>query len=578
MLAAAPVQGPFSRPPSMAPLAIPSKSPRPIAPALHQPPHPTPVPAPATSASPAVAAAPSLSASSSSSGGGGARPQPPSTLCAHLAPLLATLADETSNLSAAVRWSLKLAAKKKTLQRCSSCQSPLSRSFLCLTCCSLFCAPPLLSFASSSIAKSCTGSHAHHLYLDLTSQAIFCGKEGCGDYVYHPEIERCLAMERIRFDEANVVGKIKGGEKKRRSAYQLWKPTSATKASSLIAPPRGMRNLGQTCYMSVVLQSFLHNPILRGYWLADRHNRFDCPISGANGSSRSAEADGEKPGPCMSCEMDRLFSEAYAPKEGASLTPFGPTHFLYAMWLKATELSGYAQQDSHEFLISLLNLLHTSSPGSTSLPSCPCIVHKAFSGTMRSKITCEKCGNESTSEDPFLDLSLEIKPRGGVVAAGPGRLEECLTRFTNPEHLSASEYSCSRCGDAQAAASKRLSLHRLPPVLNLQLKVDRFEHTASSHKIDTVVNFPLKLDMRPYTSAPTTDRAGSDDAYIYDLSSAVCHEGQLNNGHFTAICRNTEDAEFYSFDDANVRRATLQEALGCKAYLLTYVKRTVAFA
>lgn len=76
--------------------------------------------------------------------------------------------------------------------------------------------------------------------------------------------------------------------------------------------------------MSVILQSFLHNPLLRSYFLSDRHNRDLCPISNPNTTSSSNgnisssnSSNGGKEGknveegerPCLSCEMDRLFSE-----------------------------------------------------------------------------------------------------------------------------------------------------------------------------------------------------------------------------------------------------------------------------
>jgi len=49
--------------------------------------------------------------------------------------------------------------------------------------------------------------------------------------------------------------------------------------------------------MSVVLQTFLANPYLRTHFLGDRHNRLLCD------KSRNGE-------PCLSCELDLLFSEA----------------------------------------------------------------------------------------------------------------------------------------------------------------------------------------------------------------------------------------------------------------------------
>ena len=63
---------------------------------------------------------------------------------------------------------------------------------------------------------------------------------------------------------------------------------------------RGILNLGQTCFLSVVLQTFLHNPVLRNHFLADKHNRHLC--------AQQQAADGGKRD-CMMCEMDRMFSD-----------------------------------------------------------------------------------------------------------------------------------------------------------------------------------------------------------------------------------------------------------------------------
>lgn len=55
---------------------------------------------------------------------------------------------------------------------------------------------------------------------------------------------------------------------------------------------RGITNIGQTCFLAVIVQSIVHNPLLRSYFLADRHNRRLCPRTN-----------------CMSCQMDLAFSE-----------------------------------------------------------------------------------------------------------------------------------------------------------------------------------------------------------------------------------------------------------------------------
>lgn len=50
--------------------------------------------------------------------------------------------------------------------------------------------------------------------------------------------------------------------------------------------------MGNTCFMNVILQSLVHNPLLKAYFLSDRHNPKHCQKEF-----------------CMCCEMDNLFAQ-----------------------------------------------------------------------------------------------------------------------------------------------------------------------------------------------------------------------------------------------------------------------------
>lgn len=90
-------------------------------------------------------------------------------------------------------------------------------------------------------------------------------------------------------------------------------------------------------------------------------------------------------------------------------------------------MSGYAQQDAHEFFITALNLIHGTCRGSTNI-SCNCIVHQAFAGQLQSDVTCERCGNMTSTVDPMLDISLELKGKGGEAGGAENTLAACLRR------------------------------------------------------------------------------------------------------------------------------------------------------
>ena len=76
--------------------------------------------------------------------------------------------------------------------------------------------------------------------------------------------------------------------------------------------PRGIFNLGQTCYMSVILQAMIHNPLMRNFFLACRHDTTDC----ANEN-------------CVACALTASFSDVLATEK---IDGHGPVELLYKSW------------------------------------------------------------------------------------------------------------------------------------------------------------------------------------------------------------------------------------------------------
>ncbi|PPQ95457.1 hypothetical protein CVT26_008476 [Gymnopilus dilepis] len=405
----------------------------------------------------------------------------------------------------------------------------------------------------------------HQFCVDSRSGSVYCTE--CEDFIYNHKLEKLQLRATVAAEEK--LSKAQSS-KSIREPYKPWTPNAKELEALQGAEPipchgrRGLLNLGQTCYMNVVLQCFIHNPLLRNYFLSDKHNSKQCKTEN-----------------CTSCEMDKLYAEIYSD----SSTPYAPTTFLSTSWKASPpELSGYAQQDAHEFFMACVNHIHSTSRGCTNV-SCNCIIHSTFAGSLQSDVCCGLCGSVRSTVDPVLDVSLELRGGGG----GEGdTLGNCLRRFTQPEKLG-KEYSCAKCAKASPEATKRFSIRKLPPVLAFQFK--RFEHKtndkSSARKIDTPVRFPAVLNMAPYTTQAIKANAsngpngvnghhghgypGRDAMCEYDLFAVINHEGGIDNGHYTNFARCKD--EWFRFDDDKVTPSTLGACLASNAYMCFYVKR-----
>ncbi|SLM37149.1 ubiquitin carboxyl-terminal hydrolase 22 [Lasallia pustulata] len=111
--------------------------------------------------------------------------------------------------------------------------------------------------------------------------------------------------------------------------------------SCLAGAPRGLYNLGQSCYMSVILQAMIHNPLMRNYFLAGRHNSTECTRS-----------------PCLACALNDSFSDILTTDK---IEGHGPVSLLHKSWLCHPDLAGYRQQDAHEYFQFMLDQLHQMS-------------------------------------------------------------------------------------------------------------------------------------------------------------------------------------------------------------------------
>ncbi|KAJ8366502.1 hypothetical protein AAFF_G00353220 [Aldrovandia affinis] len=460
---------------------------------------------------------------------------------------------------------------------CHMCGAHLSRLHSCLYCVFFGC------FTKKHIHEHAKNKR-HNLAVDLLYGGIYCFV--CQDYIYDKD------MEQIAKEEQRKSWKLQGvGEK-----YSTWEPTKRELELLRHNPKRrkittnctiglrGLINLGNTCFMNCIVQALTHTPLLRDFFLSDRHK---CEM----------QADS-----CLVCEMSQLFQEFYS----GHRSPHIPFRLLHLVWTHARHLAGYEQQDAHEFLIAALDVLHRHCKGddngkkANNPNHCNCIIDQIFTGGLQSGVTCQVCQGVSTTIDPFWDISLDLPGsstpfwplspgsdgsavNGESHVAGPTTLTDCLRRFTRPEHLgSSAKIKCSGCHSYQES-TKQLTMKKLPIVACFHLK--RFEHSAKlRRKISTYVSFPLELDMTPFMASSKDSRMNGQYQSVdtlnndnkYSLFAVVNHQGTLESGHYTTFIRQHKD-QWFKCDDAIITKASIKDVLDSEGYLLFYHKQFLEY-
>ncbi|KAM0742839.1 hypothetical protein ACQRIT_003016 [Beauveria bassiana] len=379
----------------------------------------------------------------------------------------------------------------------------LTSNFLCLQC-------PTTVSEEDRLGHG--NKKSHRFYVDSRNGALYC--QICDDLVWDPTLEE-LRLRKIG------TGSFSGRKRKHDELFTdsikddpRYISSNTTLASCRADGLRGIYNAGATCYQNVVLQSFLHNPLLRNFYLSDGHQSNECNVPH-----------------CLSCAMDDMFQDFYALENTNGYTA---ANILSGFWIsekKAFEnLVTTKEQDAHEFFQFLAEDLHERN-GDGKKP---------------------EIGSEHSSD--CLDEEY-IKS------------DKCEYRCHN----------CASTQQARRYTSvKRLPNVLSIQLKRFEYKQGRHDHAAS--KVDVPVHFPLQLNMLPYTnrvrSRDSRENMELQRSCVYDLLSVVVHVGELETGHYTSYCRVGD--QWFKFNDHKVELASLSDVLGAQAYLLFYIIRSLA--
>ncbi|CAF1474305.1 unnamed protein product [Adineta steineri] len=232
------------------------------------------------------------------------------------------------------------------------------------------------------------------------------------------------------------------------------------------------------------------------------------------------------------------------------------------------------QEDSHEFLIVLLNhlmccLSSVSSSSYTKYLYSP--LHFIFGINIQSCIKCTRCSNITTQDNYESIWSIPI--------VSYSNLDEALRAFCSIQNFDDEDlFDCSKCRK-KMAASQSFELINSSPVIFIHLKRFVYDNkTNTTKKLNTFISYPELLDLYPFfnkNASQINQENHSFNKFYYKLYAVVVHLGDsADNGHiFSYVC--APDNNWYKTDDESVTSINFDHVLtDCNSYILCYTKVT----
>lgn len=331
----------------------------------------------------------------------------------------------------------------------------------------------------------------------------------------------------------------------------------------------GLVNLGNTCFLNSCMQVLSHTHELTDLLVSDKYK--------TNTKTNIPEMG-------IIHEWNDLRETMWSQNGTVS-----PNRFVFHVQQLAKQknrelFTGWAQNDLTEFLLFLIECIHTSVSRTVSMKIMGRPEHKKdhlaiacyqmlqntyskeysevmelFYGIYVSELSSlDGSQIHSCKPENFFILDLEIPHPNAT-------LYDCLDAFTKEECLDGENAWLNEKTQTKESVNKRITFWNFPKVLVITLK--RFS-VDGRRKLQNLIDCPIQgLNVSKYVSGYNPNQ------YVYDLYGVCNHYGGPMGGHYNAYVK-TADNEWVHYNDSHLERAvSFEKIITPAAYCLFYRKK-----